>query len=132
MSGRLSALTRALMVRLTMKMSHTALHGSVSAWSANPGIAPNATTAKMTLSSGTLTALLTATRAHWWPVVTRVTNQWYTSVSASSLTTSARIEATVIRHSGAKIAENSGPRGYDASLGARAAHCRYSAMHTLT
>src|SRR5688500_15612185 len=113
MSGRLTALTRALTVRFTTKISHTTAHGSVRAWSANPGIAPKAQTAKITLSMGTLTALLTATRAHWWRVVTRRTNQWYTSVSTSSLTTSARIDAIVMRHSGASTAENSAPRGYD-------------------
>src|SRR5215207_3844206 len=113
MSGTLSAVTSALIVRLTTKMSHTTGHGSVSGWSANPGIAPKATTAKITLSIGTLTPLLTATRAHWWRVVTRRTNQWYTSVSTSSLITSAMIDATTIRHSGPSTVRNSSLNGYD-------------------
>src|SRR5690606_28079502 len=108
---RLAALTRAFTVRITTNTSHTAPHGRVRAWSCRKGRAPKAPTAKITLSSGTLTALLTATRAHWWRVVTRLTNQAYTSVSTSSLTTSASTEATVIRHSGASTASNSGPSG---------------------
>src|SRR5215218_9508799 len=120
------------MVTFTTKMSHTALHGSVRGWSSKPGIAPKATTTKITLSIGTLTALLTATRAHWWPAVTLVTNQWYTSVSASSLATSARMDAIVMRQRGASTAANSGPSVNEASDGARAAHCRYRAMKTFT
>src|SRR5687768_5932968 len=111
MSGKLTALTSAFTVRFTTKISHTTSQGNVSAWSAKPGMAPKAPTAKITLSMGTLTALLVATRAHWCRVVTRRTNQWYTSVSTSSLTTSATIDAMVILHSGASTASNSGPSG---------------------
>jgi hypothetical protein len=94
-----------------MKMSQTADHGNVSAWSVRNGSEPNAMTANSALSTGTLTALLTATRAHWNRVVTRRTNQWYTSVSSSSLTTSAMIDATTMRHSGPSTAWNSSPSG---------------------
>jgi hypothetical protein len=38
--------------------------------------------------------------------------------------TIARIDATVMRHNGASTASNSGPSGYDASVGKRAAHWR--------
>src|SRR5918994_2893187 len=124
MSGRLAADTRALTVMLTTNTSHTAAQGNVRAWSVSSGSDPKAATAKMALSTGTLTALLTATRAHWYRLVTRRTNQWYTSVSSSSLTTSATIEATTIRHSGPRIARNSASSGYESSAGKRATHCR--------
>src|SRR5687768_11992861 len=104
MSGRLTADTAPLTTRLTRNTSHTAAHGSVRASSARNGSAPKAATANTALSMGTLTALLTATRAHWCPVVTRVTNQWYTSPSISSLTTWATIEASTMRHSGPSTA----------------------------
>src|SRR3954465_7278840 len=101
-----------------MKMSQTALHGSVRGSSRRNGIDPKAPTANTRLSIGTLTALLTTTRAHCIRVVTLATNQEYTSVSRSSLTTIATIDAAVIRHSGASTALNSGPSGYEASVGA--------------
>jgi len=37
---------------------------------------PKAATPKIRLSRGTLTPLLTSTRAHWWRRVTRVTHRW--------------------------------------------------------
>ena len=74
------------------------------------GSEPKARTAKTRLSSGMLTALLTADPRPLVAVVTRRTNQWYTSVSSSSLITSAMIEATMMRHSGASACLNSSPR----------------------
>src|SRR5215203_213152 len=124
MSGRLTAETSALTVRLTTNTSHTTGHGSVRSSSARPGSEPKASTANRALSSGTLARFDTATRAHWWAVVTRRTNQWYTSVSTSSLITSAMIDATTIRHSGPSTVRNSSLNGYDSSGSTRAAHCR--------
>src|SRR3712207_848299 len=100
MRGRLATVTSPFTTRLTTKTSQTAAHGSVNA---------NAPTANTRLSIGTATPLLTSTLAHWWRVVTLVTNQWYTSVSASSLTTSATIDATVMRHTGPSTAEYCAP-----------------------
>src|SRR5690242_20984907 len=93
-------LTRPFTHMFTQKMLHTVLQGSVPlAWVRN-GSAPNAPTENKMLSTGRLTALLTSTRAHWWLVVTRVTNQWYTSVSISSLAVIAMIDARTMRQTG--------------------------------
>src|SRR4029079_3009957 len=130
MNGNEQTLTRPLITRFTRKMSHTASHGSAPL--DRNGRDPNAPMAKIRLSSGMLTAFDTSTRSHWYRVVTRVTNQWYTSVSTVSLTTMARIEANTIRQIGPSTAEYSAPSPQLGSLSTPLVQARWAARNRLT